>query len=138
MMTTTTADADTDANAPWQLQQQQQLPQQQRCNGKRWGVLTSTDVCGASVSCVGGRQRPGNGVDDDRRDIIPAAGECGGDPGRAALPPLLPPFPPRVIDSSGGAARRGVLPPGAARGQSAATKGDCQITLKSRADIFLT
>jgi hypothetical protein len=48
------------------------------------------------------------------------------------------PLPPPVIDSSGGAARRGVLLPGAARGQSPATKGECQITLKSRADIFWT
>ncbi len=94
MMTTTTADADADANAPWQQQQQQQLPQQQRCNGKRWGVLTSKDICGAGVGCVGGRQRPSNGGNDNRRGIVPAAGECGGDPGGVALPPLLPPFPP--------------------------------------------
>jgi hypothetical protein len=100
--------------------------------------LTSKDVRSASIGCVGGKQRPGNGGDDDRGGIVPATGECGGDPDGAALPPLLPPLPPRAIDSSMGTARRGVLPPGAARGQSAATKGECQITLKSRADIFYT
>jgi hypothetical protein len=94
MTTTTMVGADTDADAPRQLQHQQQLPQQQRLNGKRWGVSTSKDICGAGVGCVGGKQRPGNGGDDNRSGIIPAAGECGGDPGGAALPPLLPPFPP--------------------------------------------
>jgi hypothetical protein len=132
-------DANADADAPWQLQQQQQqLPQQLRRNSKRWGVSTSKDVSGASVGCVGGKQRPENGGNDDRSSIIPTAGECGGDPSEAALPPLLPPLPPHAIDSSGGAALRGVLLPGAARGQSAATKGECQITLKSQADIFWT
>ncbi len=94
MMTTTTADANADADAPWQLQQQQQLPPQQRRNGKRWGVSTSKDVRGTSVGCVGGKQRPGNGVDDNRGGIIPMAGKCGGDPSGAALPLLLPPFSP--------------------------------------------
>ncbi len=94
MTTTTTADANTDADAPRQLLQQQQLPQQQRRNGKRWGVSMSKDVRGAGVGCVGGKQRPGNSVNDDRGGIVPAAGECGGDPGGAALPPLLLPFPP--------------------------------------------
>jgi hypothetical protein len=94
MTTTMTADADADANAPRQLQQQQQLPQQQWHNDKRWGVSTSKDVLGTGVGCVGGKQRPGNGGNDDHSGIVPAAGECGGDPGGAALPPLLPPFPP--------------------------------------------
>ncbi len=92
--TTTTADADADADAPWQLQQQQQLPQQQRCNGKRGGVLTSKDVRGTGVGCVGGKQRPGNGGNNDCGGIVPTAGKCGGEPSGAALPPLLPPFPP--------------------------------------------
>ncbi len=95
MTTTTTADADGDTNAPWQLQQQQQqLPQQQRRNGKRWGVSTSKDVSGTGVGCVGGKQRPGNGGDNNHSGIVPAAGEGGRDSGRAALPPLLPPSPP--------------------------------------------
>ncbi len=94
MTTTTTADADADADAPRQLQQQQQLPQQQRRNGKRWGVLTSKDVRGAGVGCVGGKQRPGKDGDDDHGGIVPAASKWGWDPGGAALPPLLPPFPP--------------------------------------------
>ena len=94
MTTTTTEDANTDTDAPWQLQQQQQLPQQQRCNGKRWGVSTSKDVRGTGIGCVGGKQRPGNGGKDDCGSIIPAAAKCGGDPGRAALPPLLAPVPP--------------------------------------------
>ncbi len=51
--------------------------------------MTSKDVCGAGVGCVGRKQRPGNGG-----GIIPATGKCGGDLDRAALPPLLPPFPP--------------------------------------------
>ncbi len=88
------ADADADADAPRQLQQQQQLPQQQRRNSKRWGVSTSKDVCGAGVGCAGGKQRSGNGGNNDCGGIVPAAGECGGDPDGAALPPLLPPFPP--------------------------------------------
>ncbi len=88
------ADADADANAPRQLQLQQQLPQQQRRNSKRWGVSTSKDVRGTGIGCVGGKQRPGNGGKDDCGSIIPAAAKCGGDPGRAAVPPLLPPFPP--------------------------------------------
>ncbi len=121
MTTTTTADADADADAPRQLQQQQLLPQQQRRNGKRWGVSTSNNVRDAGVGCVGEKQRPGNGDNNDRGGIVPAAGECDGDPGGAAL-----------------ATRRGVLPPGAAWGRSAATKGECQITLKSQADIFWT
>jgi hypothetical protein len=54
----------------------------------------SKDVRGASVGCVGGQQRPGNGGNDDRGSIVPVAGECSGDPDGAALPPLLPPFPP--------------------------------------------
>ena len=54
----------------------------------------SKDVRGAGVGCVGGKQRPGNSVNDDRGGIVPAAGKCGGDPGGVALPPLLPPFPP--------------------------------------------
>jgi hypothetical protein len=118
MTTTTTADADADANAPRQQLQQQQLPQQQRPNVKRWGVSTSKDVCGTKVGWVGGKQRPGNGSNNDRSGILTAAGKCGGDPGGAALPPLIPPFPlpPCAIDSSGGAVRRGVLLPGAARG----------------------
>jgi hypothetical protein len=41
--------------------------------------------------------------------------------GGASPPP--PPLPPHAIDSSGRAMRRGVLLPGGARGQSAATKG---------------
>ncbi len=94
MMTTTTADANADADAPWQLQQQQQLSQQQRRNSKRWGVSTFKDVRGAGVGCVGGKQRPGNGGNDDCGGIVPATGECDGDPGGAVLPPLLPPFPP--------------------------------------------
>jgi hypothetical protein len=65
-----------------------------RRNGKRWGVSTSKDVHGAGVGCVGGKQRPGNGGDDDHGGIVPAAGECDGDPDGVALPPLLPPFPP--------------------------------------------
>jgi hypothetical protein len=81
MMTATTADANADADAPWQLQKQQQLPQQQRRNGKRWGVSTSKDIHGAGVGCVGGKQRPGNGGNNDCGGIIPAAGECSGDPG---------------------------------------------------------
>ncbi len=100
MTRTTTADADAYADTPQQLQQQQQqqqqqqLPQQQWRNGKRWGVSTSKDLCGASFGYVGGKQRPGNGGNEDRGGIVPAAGKCGRDPGRAALPPLLPPFPP--------------------------------------------
>jgi hypothetical protein len=94
MMTTTTLDADANANAPWQLQQQQQLLQQQWRNGKRWGVSMSKDVRSASVGCVGGKQRPDNGGNDNHGGIVPAAGECSGDPGGAALPPLLPPSPP--------------------------------------------
>jgi hypothetical protein len=94
MTMTTMADADTDTNAPRQLQQQQQLPQQQRRNGKRWGVSTSKDVRGAGIGCVGGKQRLGNGGNDNRSSIVSATGECGGDPSGAALPPLLPPFPP--------------------------------------------
>ncbi len=93
MTTTTTVDADAYADAPQQLQQQQQLPQQQWRNGKRWGVSTSKDLRGAGFGCVGGKQRPCNGGNDDRGGIVPAAGKCGGDPGRAALPSLLPPSP---------------------------------------------
>jgi hypothetical protein len=59
-------------------------------------------------------------------------------PRQGSASPPSPPLPPCAIDSSRGAVRRGVLPPGAARGQSAGTKGECQITLKSRADIFWT
>ncbi len=54
----------------------------------------SKDVRGTSVGCVGGKQRPGNGGNNNRGGIIPAAGECSGDPSRATLSPLLPPFPP--------------------------------------------
>ncbi len=92
---TAMADANADTNAPWQLlQQQQQLLLQQRHNGKKWGVSTSKDVCGTGVGCVSKKQRPGNGGNDDCGGIVPAAGECGGDPDGVALPPLLPPFPP--------------------------------------------
>ena len=56
--------------------------------------MTSKDVRRAGIGCVGGKQRPGNGGDNDCSGIIPAAGECGGDPNGAALPPLLPPVPP--------------------------------------------
>jgi hypothetical protein len=93
LMRTMAADADADANAPRQLQQQQQLPQQQQRNSKRWGVSTSKDLYGAGVGCVCGKQSPGNGGGNDCSGIVPAAGECGGDPGGAALPPILPPFP---------------------------------------------
>jgi hypothetical protein len=55
----------------------------------------SKDIRGTGVGCIGGKQRPGNGRDDDRGGIVPAPGECGGDPDGAALPPLLPLFPPR-------------------------------------------
>ncbi len=55
---------------------------------------TSEDVRGAGVGCVGGKQRPGNGGNNDRGGIVPAAGECGGDPDGAALSLLLPPFLP--------------------------------------------
>jgi hypothetical protein len=89
---TMTMTVDADADAP--QQQQQQLPQQQRRNGKRWGVSTSKDVRGTGIGCVGGKQRSGNGGNDDRGGILPAAGKCGGDPDGVALPPLLPPFPP--------------------------------------------
>jgi hypothetical protein len=81
MTTTTRADADADTNAPRQLQKQQQLLQQQWRNGKRWGVSTSKDIRGASVGCFGGKQRPGNGGNDNRGGIVPAAGEFIGDPG---------------------------------------------------------
>ncbi len=94
MTKTTKADANAYADAPQQLQQQQQLPQQHWRNGKRWGVLTSKDLRGAGFGYVGGKQRPGNGGNDDCGSIVPAAGKCGGDPGRAVLLPLLPPFPP--------------------------------------------
>ncbi len=56
--------------------------------------MTSKDVCGAGVGCVGGKQRLGNGGNDNRGGIVPTAGECGRDPDGVALPPLLPPFPP--------------------------------------------
>ncbi len=127
MTMTTTADADAYANAPQQQQQQQQLPQQQWRNGKRWGVSTSKDLRGAGFGYVGGKQRPGNGGNDDRGGIVPA-GPCrrqvrrGPRQGSASPPP--PPLPPRAIDSTGGATRQGVLPPGGARGQIAATKGE--------------
>ncbi len=94
MTMTTRADADAHADAPRQQQQQQQLPQQQRHNGNRWGVSTSKDICGAGVGCVSEKQRPSNGGNDDCSSIVPTAGECGGDPGGAVLPPLLLPFPP--------------------------------------------
>ncbi len=68
--------------------------QQQRRNGKRWGVSTSKDVRGAGVGCVGGKQRPRNGGNNDRGGIVPTADECSGDPDGAALPPLFPPFLP--------------------------------------------
>jgi hypothetical protein len=61
MTMTMMADANEYANAPQQLQQQQQLPQQQWRNGKRWGVSTSKDLRGAGLGNVGGKQRPGNG-----------------------------------------------------------------------------
>ncbi len=54
----------------------------------------SKDVRSAGVGCVGRKQRPGNGSDDNCGSIVPATGECGGDPEGAVLPPLLPPFPP--------------------------------------------
>jgi hypothetical protein len=73
-MRTMTADADADADAPWQLQQQQQLPPQQQCNGKRWGVSTSKDLNGAGFGYVAGKQRPGNGGNNNRGSIVPAAG----------------------------------------------------------------
>ncbi len=116
MTTTTTADADADANAPRQLQEQQQLPQQQRHNGKRWGVSTSKDDRGAGVSCIDGKQKPGNGGDNDRGSIVPAAGKCNGDPGGVVLPPSSPPSPLRDRLLRGGgtpggpAARRGAGP----------------------------
>jgi hypothetical protein len=95
MTMTMTADADTDANVPRQLQQQQQqLLQQQRRNGKRWRVLTSKDVRSTGVGYIGGKQRLSNGGNNDHGGIVPAAGKCGGNLGRAALPPLLLPFPP--------------------------------------------
>jgi hypothetical protein len=95
MMTTMTADADAYANAPQQLQQQQQQPQQQWRNGKRWGVSTSKDCRSAGFGCVGGKQRPGNGGNNDCGGIVPAAGKCSGDPSRVAFPPSSPPSPRR-------------------------------------------
>jgi hypothetical protein len=111
MTMTMTADADTYTNPPQHLQKQQQLPQQQWHNGKRWGVSTSKDLRGAVFGCVGGKQRPGNGGNDDCSSIVPAAGKCGGDPGRAVLPPSSPPSPPRDRllrggDAPGGPAAR--------------------------------
>jgi hypothetical protein len=94
MMMTMTADADAYADTPQQLQQQQKLPQQQWRNGKRWGVSTSKDLCGAGFGCVGRKQRPGNGGNDDRSSIVPAAGKCGGDPAGRRFPPSSPPSPP--------------------------------------------
>ncbi len=95
MTMTTMADANAEADAPRQLQQQQQqLPQQQRRNSKRWGVSTSKDVRSAGVGCIGRKQRPGNGGNNNHGGIVPAKGKCGGYPGGVALPPLPPPFPP--------------------------------------------
>ncbi len=94
MTMTTTADANAYTNTPQQLQQQQLLLQQQWRNGKRWGVSTSKDLRSAGFGYVGGKQRPGNGGNNNCDSIVPAAGKCGGDPGRVVLPPLLPPFPP--------------------------------------------
>ncbi len=93
MTTTLMADANADANTPRQLQQQKQLLKQQQHNGKRWIGLPSKDIRVAGVGCIGGKQRPGNGSNNDCGGIVPTAGECCGDPGGAALPPLLPPFP---------------------------------------------
>ncbi len=56
--------------------------------------MTSKDIRGAGVGHVGGKQRIGNGGDDNHGGIVPTAGECGGDPDGVALPPLLPSFPP--------------------------------------------
>jgi hypothetical protein len=113
---TTTADANADANAPRQLQQQKQLPQQQQRNGKSWGGLPSQDVHGAGIGCIGGKQRPGNGGDNNCGCIVSAAGKCGGDlAGRRFLPPS-PPSPPRNRLLWGGgtpggpAAKRGAGP----------------------------
>jgi hypothetical protein len=94
MTTTMMADAHTDTNTPRQLQQQQQLPQQQRRNGKRWGVLTSKDIRGTGIGCVSRKLRPDNGSNNNRGGILPTAGKCSRDPSRMALPPLLPLFPP--------------------------------------------
>ncbi len=56
--------------------------------------MTSKDLRGTGFGYIGRKQRSGNGGNDDHCGIVPAAGKCGGDPGRAVLPPLLPPFPP--------------------------------------------
>ena len=69
--------------------------------------MTSKDVRGAGIGCVGGKQRPGNGGDDDRGGIVPATGECGGD---RRFPPTIPPSPPRDRLLWGGGAPGGPAP----------------------------
>ncbi len=91
MTTTTTADTNADANA---------RSSSSSCCSSSGAMAgggeyrTSKDVRGTGVGCVSGKQRPSNGREDDCGGILPIAGKCGGDPDEAALPPLLPPFPP--------------------------------------------
>jgi hypothetical protein len=91
MTTTTTADVDADADARSSCSSCRSSSGATARGGE---YRTSKDVRGAGVGCVGGKQRPGNGGDNDRGGIVPAAGECGGDPDGEALPPLLPPLLP--------------------------------------------
>ncbi len=91
MTTTMTADADADADA---RSSSSSCRSSSGARARGGEYRTSKDVHGAGVGCIGGKQRPCNGGDDDRGGIVPATGECGGDPDGPALPPLLPPFPP--------------------------------------------
>ncbi len=95
MTMTTTVDADADADARSSSSSSSSSCCSSSGATARGGEYqTSKEVCGAGIGSVGKKQRPGNGGDNNRGGIVPAAGECGGDPDRAALPPLLPPFPP--------------------------------------------
>jgi hypothetical protein len=84
LTTTTTADADADADTH----------SSSGAMARGGEYRTYKDVRGAGVGCVGRKQRPGNGGNNDRGGIVPAAGECGGDSDGAALPPLFSLFPP--------------------------------------------
>ena len=87
MTTTTTTDANADADA---RSSSSSCRSSSGATARGGEYQTSKDVRSAGVGCIGGKQRPGNGGNNDRGGIVPTTGECGGDPDGAALPPFPP------------------------------------------------
>ena len=120
MTTTTTADADADADARSSSSSCRSSSSATARGGEYQRPRT---YAAPALAMLAGSKGPAMAATMIAVALSPPQASAAGIPAGRRCPPSAP-LPPRARDSSRGAARRGVLPPGGVRGQSAATKGE--------------